>query len=152
MILLLLKGVFSSHNHLAIAQGEFVEFVAKPSTCLQNRRLNEHTHTHTSTRNNKIRQCYKERIPSILYALLDEYCLLIFRGKTIPWYLSMAMQVIVRIPVTMAVVCTKGTVLQTRTPARKQSEQTTSYQETAGSMHFFYSHVTSCLISGSKQR
>lgn len=34
-----------------------------------------------------------------------------------PWYLSMAMQVIVRIPVTMAVVCTKGTVLQTTTPA-----------------------------------
>ena len=37
-----------------------------------------------------------------------------------PWYLSMAIQVIVRMPVTMAVVCTKGTVLQTRTPARKK--------------------------------
>lgn len=56
-------------------------------------------------------------IPSILYALLDEYCLLIFSGKTMPWYLSMAMHVMVRMPVTIAVVCTKGTVLQTRTPA-----------------------------------
>ena len=36
-----------------------------------------------------------------------------------PWYLSMAMQVMVRMQVTMAVVCTKGTVLQTRTPAGK---------------------------------
>lgn len=60
---------------------------------------------------------YIYRVPSILYALLGEYCLLIFSGNTIPWYLSMAMQVIVRIPVTMAVVCTKGTVLQTTTPA-----------------------------------
>lgn len=58
-------------------------------------------------------------IPSILKARLDEYCRLIFRGKTMPWYLSMAMQVIVRMPVTMAVVCTKGTVLQTRTPVGK---------------------------------
>lgn len=33
-----------------------------------------------------------------------------------PWYLSMAMQVIVRMPVTMAVVWTKGTVLHTTTP------------------------------------
>lgn len=67
----------------------------------------------------------KHRIPSILYALLDEYCLLIFSGKTMPWYLSMAMQVIVRMPVTMAVVCTKGTVLQTRTPAdKKQRDET----------------------------
>lgn len=39
-----------------------------------------------------------------------------------PWYLSMAMQVIVRMPVTMAVVCTKGTVLQTRTPANKANK------------------------------
>lgn len=60
---------------------------------------------------------WKHTIPNILYALLDEYCRLIFSGKTIPWYLSIAMQVIVRMPVTMAVVCTKGTVLQTRTPA-----------------------------------
>lgn len=56
-------------------------------------------------------------IPSIVYALLGEFCLLIFSGNTMPWYLSMAMQVIVRMPVTMAVVCIKGTVLQTSTPA-----------------------------------
>lgn len=61
-------------------------------------------------------------LPSILYALLDEYCLLIFRGKTIPWYLSMAMHVMVRMPVTMAVVCTKGTVLHTKTPAANTSK------------------------------
>lgn len=83
--------------------------------------------TKTSTPKHIIRLSYKERVPSILYALLDEYCLLIFRGKTIPWYLSMAMQVIVRMPVTMAVVCTKGTVLQTRTPAGKtKTDQTIS--------------------------
>lgn len=40
-----------------------------------------------------------------------------------PWYLSMAMQVIVRMPVTMAMVCTKGTVLQTRTPAERNGGQ-----------------------------
>lgn len=40
-----------------------------------------------------------------------------------PWYLSMAMQVIVRMPVTMAVVCTKGTVLQTRTPAGEKKTE-----------------------------
>lgn len=65
------------------------------------------------------KQTCKHGVPSILYALLGEYCLLIFSGKTMPWYLSMAMQVIVRMPVTMAVVCTKGTVLHTRTPAGK---------------------------------
>lgn len=62
-------------------------------------------------------------IPSIVYALLAEFCLLIFSGKTMPWYLSMAMQVIVRMPVTMAVVCTNGTVLQTRTPAERNEGQ-----------------------------
>ncbi len=57
--------------------------------------------------------------PSILYALCGVHCLLIFRGCTIPWYLSTAMQVIVRMPVTIAVVWTKGTVLHTNTPTKE---------------------------------
>lgn len=63
------------------------------------------------------------------------------------------MQVIVRMPVTMAVVCTKGTVLQTRTPAEKQKDKTINYGETVGNMHFFYSaHILlfNMNVSGSK--
>lgn len=78
--------------------------------------LNKHTHAHPRA------TFPANRVPSILYALLDVYCLLIFSGKTMPWYLSMAMQVIVRIPVTIAVVCTKGTVLHTRTPIERNEQ------------------------------
>lgn len=89
----------------------------------------------------------KHRIPSILYALLDEYCLLIFSGKTMPWYLSMAMQVIVRMPVTMAVVCTKGTVLQTRTPAgKKQRDDSMRYCETTEKHAFVLKYASRLLF------
>lgn len=55
-------------------------------------------------------------LPSIVKALLLVYCHFIFSGCTIPWCLSTAMQVIVRISVTMAVDWTNGTILQAKAP------------------------------------
>lgn len=56
-------------------------------------------------------------LPSIVKALLLVYCHFIFSGCTIPWCLSTAMQVIVRISVTIAVDWTNGTILHAKAPA-----------------------------------
>lgn len=60
-------------------------------------------------------------LPSTVKALRVVYCHFILKGCTSPWCLSTAMQVIVRISVTMAVDWTNGTILQMKGPAvRKQ--------------------------------